>query len=192
MAIDPSVISDVALLTRLQQRDADALAELYDRHGRAAFSLAYRVLGNPESAEEAVQEGFLALWRRAETYHPDRGAVRTWLLTVVRNRAIDQLRRTATAHGGMAPPASVDDVIAVAPDDPEAEAVRMIEGRVVRAALAELPGEQREVVELAYFAGLSYPEVAARTGVPLGTVKSRMRLALERLRGILRAQEMGA
>jgi RNA polymerase sigma-70 factor (ECF subfamily) len=183
---DDQPVSDEALLAQLQGRDEAALGVLYDRHGRLAFSLAYRIVGDPETAEEVVQEAFLTVWRRAETYRPERGAVRSWLLTVVRNRAIDAVRgRAATT-----PTVPVDDLPLVALDSPEAEAIRAVEGRVVREALAELPPEQREVVELAYFGGLSYPEVAERTGVPLGTVKSRMRLALERLRALLAAREL--
>jgi RNA polymerase sigma-70 factor (ECF subfamily) len=184
-------LSDQDLLARLLGRDESALAELYDRHGRAAFSLAYRVLGDPETAEEVVQEAFLALWRRAETYQPERGTVRSWLLTVVRNRAIDvvRIRDGRSRTGGAAPrPVSTDDLVLVAEDDPEAEAIRSVEAEVVRKALAALPPEQREVVDLAYFGGLTYPEVAARTGVALGTVKSRMRLALERLRALVEQQ----
>lgn len=179
--------SDAVLLARLVSRDEDALAELYDRHGRAAYALALRVTGNAESAQDVVQEAFLALWRRGHTYQPERGAVRGWLLTVVRNRAIDSLRGPS---GQAARTMPVDALPLAAADNPEAEAVRTVDGRRVRAALAELPPEQRDVVELAYFGGLAYPEVAERMGIPLGTVKSRMRLALERLRGLLRAWEL--
>jgi RNA polymerase sigma-70 factor (ECF subfamily) len=185
--IDDQAATDEALIARLLGREEAALGALYDRHARAAFSLAYRIVGDPETAEEVVQEAFLIVWRRAETYRPERGAVRTWLLTVVRNRAIDTVRGKASTT----PTTSVDDLPLVALDSPEAEAIRSVEARVVRDALSELPPEQREVVELAYFGGLSYPEVAARTGVPVGTVKSRMRLALERLRALLTAREMG-
>lgn len=188
MSIDELAASDQDLLARLLDRDEEALAAIYDRHGRAAFSLAYRLVGNAETAEEVVQESFLALWRRAETYRPERGTVRGWLLTVVRNRAIDALR-AGDGRSGVASPAArsvrLDDVVLPAADDPEGEVLRAAEGQVVREALAELPREQREVVELAYFGGLAYPEVAAQTGVPLGTVKSRMRLALERLRALV-------
>jgi RNA polymerase sigma-70 factor (ECF subfamily) len=189
VAIDDPAVSDDALVARLLNRDEDALAILYDRHGRAAFTLARHILRASEPAEEVVQEAFLTLWRRAETYRPERGAVRNWLLRVVRNRAIDVLR-ARSQEGPIAP--SVEDLPLVAVDDPEGETIRAVEGRVVREALAELPPEQREVVELAYFGGLAYPEVATRMAIPLGTVKSRMRLAIERLRALLRARELGA
>jgi RNA polymerase sigma-70 factor (ECF subfamily) len=191
---DP-VPDDQALLQGLVRRDERALAALYDRHGRAAFALAYRLIGDAETAEEVVQETFLALWRRAETYRPERGTVRAWLLTVVRNRSIDALRqRDGRPRTGPPPPRPVplDDLRLIAPDDPEDEALRRVDGREVRRALTELPREQREVVELAYFGGLAYPEVAAITGAPVGTVKSRMRLALERLRAVLVAREIGS
>ena len=189
MTMDTPTVPDEMLFARVLQRDQAALTELYDRHGRAAYSLALRVVGNPETAEEVVQEAFMTLWRRAETYRPERGAPRSWLLTVVRNRAIDVLRGPGRAGPSLTP--VTDDLPLAAPDDPEAEAMRGVEGAAVRAALAGLPAEQREVVELAFFGGLAYPEVAERIGAPLGTVKSRMRLALHRLRGALQAQEIG-
>jgi RNA polymerase sigma-70 factor (ECF subfamily) len=179
-AIDP----DRDALERLVWQDDAALAELYDRHGRTAYALAYRVLLDREAAEEAVQEAFLAVWRRAATYQPERGSVRTWLLTVVRNRAIDALR----AREARPRTTAVDDLPLAAPDDPEQAALRRVDGSRVRRAVATLPADQRTAVELAYFAGLSYPEIATRTGVPLGTVKSRLRLALGRLRSLLDAE----
>ena len=177
---------DEVLLDRLTRRDADALDALYVRYGRTAFALAYRVLGNAEAAEDVVQEAFLSVWRHAETYQQTRGSARGWLLTVVRNRAIDSIRaRESRPKIG----ASLDDMgsLAAPEGDPADDALRRVEAEKVRQALAVLPAEQRETVELAFFSGLSYPEVAERMGAPLGTVKSRMRLALERLRGVLQA-----
>ncbi len=163
---------------------AVAFSALYDRHGAQAFAVAYRIVGIPEAAEEVVQDAFLTIWRRADQYAPARGEVRTWLLTIVRNRAIDQLR---SRQSGPRVAATIEDVGATlaAPDDTSTSALRELDAKVVRAAVAGLPALQREVVTLAYFDGLSYPEVAARTGAPLGTVKSRMYLALTRLRGAL-------
>ena len=172
---------DERLVERVAGRDEAVLATLYDRHIRTALGLAYRITGDQETAEEAVQEAFLSLWRGAGTYRPDRGAVRTWLLTMVRNRSIDVLRAPARQPHIR----SVEDLPLAAPDDPLQEAITAASGAAVRAAVATLPPDQRLTVELAYFAGLSYPEIAARMGVPLGTVKSRLRLALERLRGQL-------
>jgi RNA polymerase sigma-70 factor (ECF subfamily) len=180
--------SDAQLVAAMAGRDEDALALLYDRHAAAAYGLALRILWDASAAEDVVQEAFLALWRDASRYHPERGAVRAWLLGIVRHRAIDQLRGPQRRTGR---PLSLDlmETPAPAPDDPAAEALRSIDGATVRAALDALPSEQRAVVELAYFGGLSHGEIAGRTGVPLGTVKGRMRLAVERLRKALRGHD---
>ena len=179
---------DEVLLAQLSRRDPEALDALYTRHGRTAFALAYRVLGSPEAAEDAVQEAFLSVWRSAATFQQARGSARGWLLSVVRNRAIDILRaREARPKVG----ATLDQITSLAADqsDPAEDALKRVEAVRVRQALAALPEEQRRTVELAFFSGLSYPEVAARMDAPLGTVKSRMRLALERLRGMLLAED---
>jgi RNA polymerase sigma-70 factor (ECF subfamily) len=173
---------DEDLLRLVVARDETALAALYDRHGRTAFALACRVVGDAETAEEVVQEVFLAVWRRADSYRSDRGSVRGWLLTSVRNRAIDVLR----ARQSRPRTTFIDDLPIAAPDDPAQTALSLASGEQIRAAVAALPPDQRTAIELAYFAGLSYPEIAARLGIPLGTVKSRLRLALERLRGLVR------
>lgn len=174
---------DAALLVCLAARESAALGALYDRHGRQVFAAAYRMTGSPEVAEEVVQDAFLAVWRRAEQYVPARGDVRGWLLAIVRNRAVDHLRaRQARPQRAGA----VEDFTALAgTDNTEGAALQVLEATAVRAAVATLPPAQRLTVELAYFAGLSYPEVAARMGAPLGTVKGRMRLALISLRGAL-------
>ena len=189
VAIDDA-LSDEALLVRLTQRDEEALALLYDRHGRAAYALARQIVRDAERAEDVVQEAFLAVWRRAETFRLERGSARSWLLAVTRNRAIDAIRG-AEQRAGRYVSVAVEELPLMAPDDPEGDTLRQVEGRLVRQALAELPPEQREVVTLAYFGGLSYPEVAERMGIPLGTVKSRMRLALERLRTLMIARDIG-
>ena len=181
--------SDESLLSRLARQDTTALDALYSRYGRTAFALAYRVLGNPEAAEDAVQEAFLAVWRRAGTYQEVRGSARAWLLTIVRNRAIDLLR-TRESRPKAGPPLEEVGPLASSNGDPADDALRMVEASQVRAALAALPPEQRQAVELAFFSGLTYPEVAAVMNTPLGTVKSRMRLAMERLRGLLLAEDV--
>lgn len=188
-AVDGSTVTDEGLIDRICRRDEHALALLYDRHARAAYGLALRIVWQEQAAEEVVQEAFLSVWRGAHRYRPGRGPVRTWLLAIVRNRAVDLLRGPGRHADRVLPLELAGGPEPVAGDDPEREALAAIEGHRVRAALAALPPEQRSVVELAYFAGLSHREVAAKTGVPLGTVKSRMRLALERLRGLLRAGE---
>ena len=175
---------DEVLLERLTRKDPEALDALYTRHGRTAFALAYRVLGSPEAAEDVVQEAFLSVWRNAGSYQQARGSARGWLLAVVRNRAIDAIR-AREARPKISATVEEMGTLPAGDSDPAEDALRRVEAEAVREALASLPSEQRETVELAFFSGLSYPEVAARTGAPLGTVKSRMRLALERLRGLL-------
>lgn len=181
-SLDPE--PDDAVVGRIRAGESNALDTLYSRYGRLAFALAYRIVGSPEAAEDVVQDAYVTVWRRADLYQPGRGSVRAWLLTVVRNRAIDVLRARDSRPKVVA---TLDDVgsLTSGDDDPADAAVRGIEAAAVRSAMAGLPTEQRETVELAFFAGLSYPEVAERTGAPLGTVKSRMRLAMERLRGML-------
>jgi RNA polymerase sigma-70 factor (ECF subfamily) len=175
--------TDETLLARIAQRDLAALDLLYERHGRSVFSVAYGIVGTVEIAEDVAQDAFLTVWRRADTYVASRGTARTWLLSVARHRAIDIVRARAARPSGV----SLDAAGAlVAQDgDPSAEALRRIEATTVRAALDVLPVRQREVIELAFFSGLSCPEIAERIGLPLGTVKSRIRLALERLRLVL-------
>ena len=159
------------------------LEALYDAYHRQAMGLAFQLLGDVPDAEEVVQDAFVAAWRAAASYDPARGSTRAWLLTMVRSRALDRLRarrRTASSPlEGLPEPEDAMDVFAeVAADE---------EGQVAREALVRLPPEQRQVIELAYFAGLSHAEIAARIAVPLGTVKSRIRLALDRLRLVLDA-----
>ncbi len=177
--------SDDALLVAIQRRDEAALAELYDRHGRLAFGLAYRILGERGVAEDVVQEAFLAVWRRAGSYHPERGNARSWLMAIVHNAAIDRRRgrykRELTDVG-------LDDIafrLETDAEDTFAIVAQGIAAEEVRAAVATLPAEQRQAIELAYFGGLTHQEIAERTAAPLGTVKSRMRLGLHKLRGML-------
>ncbi|MFN0074106.1 MAG: sigma-70 family RNA polymerase sigma factor [Chloroflexota bacterium] len=174
--------SDEALMRLVQQGNAPALETIYERHHRLALGLAYRIVGSKESAEEIVQESFLTVWRLASSYHVERGKVRDWLLQIVRNRSIDRLRR-ARGVGTMTEldPAMPDQHL---PEVWMEVAQAELRGEV-SAALALLPAEQREAIDLAYFAGLSQQEIAERTGAPLGTVKGRMRLAMEKLRQTL-------
>jgi RNA polymerase sigma-70 factor, ECF subfamily len=166
----------------VERKDPAAFEMMYDRHGGAAYSLAYRIVGDRNTAEDVTQEAFLSLWRSRARYDRTRGSVRTWLLGVVRNRAIDVLRRDA----GRAPSVELDlerlpsPGPAAAPTD--TEALRREAAREVRGALSTLPDEQLKVIELAYFGGLTHSEIAEFLGMPLGTVKGRMRLALEKIR----------
>ena len=160
------------------------MAELYDRYGRLAYSVALRVLGDPGRAEDAVQEAFLKIWNHAASFDARRGSLRTWLLTSVRNRSVDYLRGRG-AHERQElelKPALAE----VAPrSDPWREVSLSLERSAVRDAMSNLPAEQRQAVELAYFAGYSHREIAEMTSVPLSTVKGRMRLALEKVSSYL-------
>ncbi len=177
-------------MTLVERRDADAFAVLYDRHGGAAYSLAHRIVGDRTVAEDVTQEAFLSLWRSGARFDAARGSVRSWTLGIVRNRAIDALRRAATP----APKLDLDDDAALegqaAGPLTDAEAIRRETARRVRGALGELPAEQSEVIGLAYFGGFTHSEIAQMLGMPLGTVKGRMRLGLEKIRATL-AERMG-
>ena len=173
---------DEELLAALGRGEAGALEALYDRHHRLALALARRMLADEQAAEDVVQDVFLAVWRRAADYRPERGAVKTWLLAMVHHRAIDRLRQRQSARAG----GEVDDTLEdrrVAPV--WQQAFEQLRGEQISAALAALPDEQRETIELAYFGGKSQSEIAELLGVPFGTVKGRCRLALEKLRGLL-------
>ncbi len=183
----PVPADDSSLLDRIARRDPAGIALLYDRYGALAFALAYRLLSDRGAAEDVVQGAFLAVWRRAGTYDATRGTARAWLLTIVHHQAIDALR-SRRARGGVM--LDIDRVATFVGDHDTATTVeRGLEGERVRAALATLPADQRQVVDLAYFGGLTHSEIAARIGIPLGTVKGRMRLALGKLRGTLQGQE---
>lgn len=172
---------DAELISRIAGGEAHACELLYDRYSGLAYGLAYRMLGTPQAAEDVVQEAFLSLWRHPHSYQPDRGSVRSWLLTIVRNRCIDLIR-----HGKLRDDSSVDfeAVTALLADthDTWDEVTRNLDARRLRQALATLPSEQRQVLLLAYFKGLTQDEIAQRLGLPLGTVKGRARMALQKLR----------
>jgi len=167
------------------RRDAEAFEVFYDRHGGAAYSLAYRILGERGAAEDCIQEAFISIWRTGGRFDPTRGSVRSWTLSIVRNRAIDVLRSRA----GKAPKLTFDDeeILESRPSGEltEEEAMRHETATEVRGALSQLPDEQSKVIQLAYFGGFSQSEIAAMLNVPLGTVKGRMRLGLEKIRGEL-------
>jgi len=178
-------LADEDLMTLVERRDADAFAVLYDRHGGAAYSLAYRIVGDAAVAEDATQEAFLSMWRSGTRFDRARGSVRSWTLGIVRNRSIDALRRMA----GSAPKLDFDDDAALdaepAAELTDSEAIRRETARSVRGALRQLPAEQSEVIGLAYFGGFTHSEIAEMLGMPLGTVKGRMRLGLEKIRNTL-------
>jgi RNA polymerase sigma-70 factor, ECF subfamily len=177
-------LGDGQLIAAIVGRDPAALAVLYDRHGRLAFGLAYRILGDPGAAEEATQDAFMQVWRRAETFDPGRGApVRSWLMTIVHHRAIDLLRSRSGREARHTPLEDVEARLSV--PDQSASVLSGIEGARVRSAVSTLPVDQRQAIELAWFAGLSHGEIADRIGAPLGTVKGRMRLGLSKLATLL-------
>jgi RNA polymerase sigma-70 factor (ECF subfamily) len=177
---------DNVLIRQVAGGDAAALAALYDRHGRLAYGLAYRVLGEGTAAEEAVQDAFLLVWRKAASFDPARGAgLRAWLLTIVRNCAIDTLRRRSR-HSVREVELDLDAPLA-GEDDPAAEVLAGLDRAQVRRAMQALPEDQRATIELAYFDGLTHREIAELHGLPLGTVKGRVRLGLHKLHeGLLR------
>jgi RNA polymerase sigma-70 factor, ECF subfamily len=180
-AVQLRALTDEALMQRVDRADPVAFEVIFDRHGGAAFSLAYRMSGLRTIAEDIVQETFLSLWRRGGRYDAARGGVRSWVLGAVHNKAIDSFRHeTATTSRDV----SEDAVLAelVAPDRTDAEAVRRAEAREVRGALDRLPTEQRHVIELAYFGGFTHSQIADMLELPAGTVKGRMGLGLVKLR----------
>jgi RNA polymerase sigma-70 factor (ECF subfamily) len=178
---------DAALLTAIAERDAGALADLHDRHAPLLLALVRRVLGSEDDAEEIVQETFLQVWRQAPRYDPERASVSTWLVLIARSRAIDRARSRGVR-------ARTEDSLALEPTpaDRSADQVAAVlanERRLrVRHALGGLPAEQRTVLEMAYFDGLTQREIAEHTGTPLGTVKTRTLLAMKKLRDELRAE----
>ncbi len=179
-----SIPDEPELLTACAEGDEQALGLLYDRFGKVAYRLALRVLRDPALAEDAVQEAFLAVWRQAATFDPSRGKASTWILTLVHRRAVDLVRRQS--RFGALP----DQLEAMAPQTVVAESVdddvELREARrTVRAALATLSKAEREVLELAYWGGLTQSEIATALGIPYGTVKSRTFNALAHLREAL-------
>jgi RNA polymerase sigma-70 factor (ECF subfamily) len=176
-----SSLADEDLMARVQEGDAHAFEVIFDRHADAAFSLAYRMCGRRATAEDVVQEAFVSLWRSGARYDRTRGSVRSWVLGVVHNRAIDLFRRDSVRTGK-----DVSDEGAVermaAPDSTEAEVQRGEDASEVRGALQDLPDDQRQVIELAYFGGFTHSEIAEQLKLPAGTVKGRMRLGLTKLR----------
>jgi RNA polymerase sigma-70 factor (ECF subfamily) len=173
-------LSDEALLALVARSDDEALAALYDRYGRPAYTLAVRILRDAALAQDAVQDAFLTAWRTAPSFDPRRGTAATWLMTLVHRRAVDVVRREDRRRA-----TPLDDA-PVASGDATDEAAEVREQRQrVQRALAVLTPVEREALELAYYAGLSQSEIAERLGVPLGTVKSRMFAGLARLREAL-------
>lgn len=175
--------ADARLADRIRAGQADALGELYDRHASTALATALRVVGSREEAEDVVHEAFVAVWRKIDRFDAARGSLRAWLMTVVRNRAIDRVRARR-------PRIDLDDadersLLRTGPNPTWEAALAQTSAAEIRAAMGSLPDEQRRAVELAYFEGYTYREVADVTGVPPGTANGRLRLALAKLREAL-------
>ncbi len=182
------LLADEELISLVGQGDADAFATLYDRHSRPAYSLAYRMMGERQAAEDLVQDAFLKLWRSATSYRAERASVRTWLLSIVHNRGIDQLRSVASRRR------TQEKIEASAPKSQPSEAFaqswRNSQRDQVREALSTLPAEQLKILELAYFSGYTHVQIAELLEVPLGTVKGRMRLGLKKMKEYFGSQDM--
>ena len=183
-----SLLADEELISLVEQSDAEAFAMLYDRHSRPAYSLAYRMMGEKQAAEDLLQDALLKVWRAAASYRPERGSVRTWILSIVHNRGIDQLRslasrrRTQERVEASAP--------RVQPSEAFTQAWRNTQREQVREALGTLPAEQLKILELAYFSGYTHVEISELLGVPLGTVKGRMRLGLKKVKDYFDSQDL--
>ena len=177
-------LSDEALVALVARGDEPALAELYDRVGRIAYGLAYRVLRDERLAEDAVQEGFLTVWRTAAGFLAERAKARTWILTLVHRRAVDLVRREERRRAEPLDEGVRETAVAAGGSAEEAAWLRFERERV-QEALSRLPDTQREAIELAYYGGYSQAELAEKLGQPLGTIKSRMFAGLARLRELL-------
>src|ERR671917_615169 len=183
-----ALLADEELISLVEQSDAEAFAMLYDRHSRASYSLAYRMMGEKQAAEDLVQDALLKVWRGAGSYRAERGSVRTWILSIVHNRAIDQLRslasrrRTQERVEASAP--------RVQPSEAFAETWRNRQREQIREALNTLPSEQLKILELAYFSGYTHVEISTLLDLPLGTVKGRMRLGLKKIRAFFDGKDV--
>ena len=182
-------LADEDLMQLVQRGDPRAFELVYDRHSGAAFSLAYRMVGRGNVAEDVVQEAFLSIWRSGARYERARGSVRTWVLGIVHHRAIDQLRRSSVHDKRRASDEVLEERLESG-ERTENEVARREEAASIRSAMDTLPADQSHVIELAYFGGFTHTEIAGILEAPVGTVKGRMRLGLEKLRNQLRTLEM--
>jgi RNA polymerase sigma-70 factor (ECF subfamily) len=178
---DLRALADEELMALVYEGEARAFEVIFDRHAGVAFSLAYRMCARRPLAEEIVQEAFMSLWRSPARYDPSRGSVRSWVLRVVHNRTIDAFRRELSCAGHEVSEEWINEALP-ARECTEEEVERRSEARLVRGALDDLPPDQRQVIELAYFRGFSHTQIAHALGLPAGTVKGRMRLGLSKLR----------
>jgi RNA polymerase sigma-70 factor, ECF subfamily len=182
-------LADEELMQLVRDNDSAAFAVVYERHSAAAFSLAFRMCGKQALAEDVVQEAFLSLWRSGARYDHTRGSVRTWVLGIVHNRAIDALRRGVAHDRGRVSDEGIEEQLEAA-ERTEQEVSRRDEARTIRAVLEGLPAEQSRVIELAYYGGFTHSEIAAMLDTPVGTIKGRMRLGLQKMRSQLRSERV--
>jgi RNA polymerase sigma-70 factor (ECF subfamily) len=182
-------LADEELMQLVRESDAAAFAVVYERHAAAAFSLAFRMCGKRAPAEDVVQEAFLSLWRSGAHYDGTRGSVRTWVLGIVHNRAIDALRRGVVQDRGRISDEGIEEQLEAA-ERTEQEVGRRDEAREIRAALVGLPPEQSRVIELAYYGGFTHSEIATMLDTPVGTIKGRMRLGLQKMRSQLSSEQV--
>ena len=184
---DPRDTSDGVLAQRMRSGDRDALAELYDRYAPVALATALRVVADRSLAEDIVHDGFVVVWQKIARFDTGRGSLRSWLLTIVRNRAIDRVRATRpTMEIG---DADEQSLLGSGPNPTWDSAVESLSVRELRSAIDSLPAEQREAITLAYFGGHTYREIAEMTGVPRGTANGRLRLGLAKMRDLLASSE---
>jgi len=181
-------LADEEVMVLLRDGNPDAFEVFYDRHGGAAYSLAYRIAGDRNVAEDITQEAFMSIWRSRTRFDRERGSVRAWVLGIVHHRAIDALRRNSGHQRRRASAEGIEERFEAA-ERTEVEVARRDEAAEVREALSGLPGNQQEVVRLAYFGGFTHTQIADMLGQPVGTVKGRMRLGLEKLRRALAPEE---
>src|SRR5215211_4316402 len=181
------ILADEDLISLVEAGDADAFATLYNRHSQAAFSLAYRMMGERQAAEDLAQDAFLKVWRGASSYRAERGSVRTWILSIVHNRGIDQIRSQASRRR------TQEKIQASAtrsqPSEAFAETLRNSQRDQVREALNTVPPEQLKILELAYFSGYTHLQISELLRLPLGTVKGRMRLGLKKIRDYFESRD---
>jgi RNA polymerase sigma-70 factor (ECF subfamily) len=175
---------DASLMRRLVAQDQTALSELYERYGRLVYSFSLRVLQNTTLAEEATQDTFLKVWNQPQSWNPDLGKLVSWLLTITRYTAIDRLRREKRV--APATTFSLDDRVFDMGERTEDTEPDWMDGELLRSLMQRLPPEQRELLELAYFQGMTHTELAEALQLPLGTVKTRLRIGLQRLKGFWR------
>jgi RNA polymerase sigma-70 factor (ECF subfamily) len=181
MGQDLRDLADEDLMHLVRRGQAAAFEVVYERHASAAFSLAYRIVGTRNGAEDVTQEAFLNLWRSGERYDRGRGSVRTWVLGIVHHRAIDHLRRSAVHDKRRASDEGMEERFE-ARERTDVEVARREEAETVRGAMGSLPSEQSQVIELAYFGGFTHTEIAEMLETPVGTIKGRMRLGLKKMR----------